>query len=189
MRVLLGGLVGAAASAAAWFFLEYTTGQEFGWLAIAVGLITGLCVNAAAGAGAAESYGRAALAVALTLLALVGGRAVYAKVMQNVSQVNTIKAAEDANLAEAPVQDPQGEVDADATAELAEDEQQAMRERQSIAGGDRLMRFENPKNALSELDMLWMGLAAFVAYFIGKGSGKGGPVAVEPTAPPGSAPA
>jgi hypothetical protein len=184
MRVLLGGLVGAAASAAAWFFMEYATGQEFGWLAIAVGLITGLCVNAAAGAGAPASYGRAAFAVALTLLAMVGGRAVYAKVMQNVSQVTTIRPAENANLPqEVPAQDPQGEADE----QTPVGEEQAVRPRQGIAAGDGMMRFQNPKvNSMSELDMLWMGLAALVAYFTGKGSGKAGPIAMEPT-PEGTA--
>jgi hypothetical protein len=188
MRVLLGGLVGAAASAAAWFFLEYVTKHELGWLAIAVGLVTGLCVNAGAPKGAPQSYGRAALAVALALLAIVGGRAVYAQVMQNMSQVTTVAPAEATKPAGAASgQAEQGEVEesADDPAEAAN--VQTERQATGIAAGGARM----PKptvNSYKELEVVWMALAALAAYLTGKGSGTANPVVVE-TAPDGTAPA
>ena len=183
MRVLLGGLVGAAASAAAWFFIEYATGHEFGWLAIAVGFITGMCINAAAGAGAAASYGRAALAVILTMMAMILGRTAYAKVMQNVTHVTTIAPAA-GTADDAPAARENG-ASADEAAEVVPVE----RERGSLGGPSTGLRMQRPTaGSVSELDMLWMGLAALAAYFTGKGSGKSAPVVVE-TAPDGAAPA
>ncbi len=193
MRVLLGGLIGAAASAAAWFFLEYTTQHELSWLAILVGLVTGMCVNAGAPAGAPQSYGRAALAVALTLLAIVGGRGVYAKVMQNMSQVTTVMPANpaapggDADIAEA--QEAVASDDAVA-AETAADQQ-----RQATGMVPGTARIPKPTvNSYKEAEVVWMVLAALAAYLTGKGSGKAGPVASDAptsdgTAHEGSAPA
>ena len=181
MRVLLGGLVGAAASAAAWFYIEYATKHELGWLAIAVGLVTGLCINAAAPAGAAQSYGRAALAVVLTLAAIVGGRGVYAKVMQNMSQVTAIMPAAGAKPpGDAPAQAAQTEGATEETAAAAtrQDERQAV---STPRGKGRL-----PKPTIQdykEAEVVWMALAALIAYLTGKGSGKAGPMAVTPTAP------
>jgi hypothetical protein len=185
MRVLIGGFIGAAVSAAAWFGLEYATGREFGWLAIAVGVITGICVNVAAGAGAAASYGRAALAVLLTMLALVGGRVVYAQVMRSVSQVTTVVPGEDLAAADTPVQEAQeadGETTGDATVPA---------ERTPFDfRGEPGLSFQKPKaTSLNELDMLWMGLAALMAYFFGKGSGKPAPIVTDTTMPEGAAPA
>jgi hypothetical protein len=185
MRVLIGGLIGAAVSAAAWFGLEYATGREFGWLAIAVGVATGMCVNAAAGAGAAASYGRAALAVMLTMLALVGGRVVYAQIMRSVSQVTTVVPGEDLAAAEATEQEAQEAVGATAGDAAAPAERTPLDFRG--AGG---LTFQKPKaTTMSEFDMLWMGLAALMAYFFGKGSGKPAPIVTETSMPEGAAPA
>jgi hypothetical protein len=184
MRVLIGGLIGAAVSSAAWFGLEYATAREFGWLAIAVGVITGMCINAAAGAGAAASYGRAALAVILTMLALIGGRLAYAQIMRSVSQVTTVVAQDNATQ-DAPVEEAQ-ETEGEAVAEVAEPA-----DRSSLdLRGDPGLRLQKPKaTAMSELDMLWMGLAALLAYFFGKGSGKPAPIVTDSTMPKGAAPA
>jgi hypothetical protein len=183
MRVLLGGLVGAAASAAAWFFIEYATGQEFGWLAIAVGFITGMCINAAAGAGAAASYGRAALAVILTMMAMILGRTAYATIMQNVTNVTTIAPAAGNADDGAPV------AEEGASTEGAVEVAPVERDRGSLGGPSTGLRMQRPTaGSVSELDMLWMGLAALAAYFTGKGSGRAAPVVVE-TAPDGTAPA
>ncbi len=186
MRVLLGGLVGAAASAAAWFFLEYATKQEFGWLAIAVGLVTGLCVNAAAPAGAAQSYGRAALAVALTLVAIVGGRMVYAKVMQNVSQVATLRPAAEADLpGDAPAQTEEDDAVGGDPTEVPLVDADREREAGRTPGGKG--RLSQPSmNDYKEAEVVWMALAALAAYLTGKGSGKAGPTTVEPMASEGT---
>jgi hypothetical protein len=182
MRVLVGGIIGAVASAAVWFFLEYTTGHEMGWLAILVGIITGLCITAAAGAGTGESYARGALAVILTMIAMVGGRAVYAKVMQNVSRVSTL-APPAQQVDDAGEQEPQGE-----GAAAADDEQQVA-EAMPVRTGDERVRMPKPTvNSYKEMEVVWMAVAALAAYLTGKGSGKSVPTTTaEGSVPEGTA--
>lgn len=183
MRVLICGLIGAAVSSAAWLGLEYAMAQEFAWLAIAVGVITGMCVNAAAGAGAAASYGRAALAVLLTMLALICGPGAKAAIMRSISQVTTVvakdNATEDAPAAEA--QKTEGDAVAADAATPAERMPVDLR-------GETGLNFQKTKNT-SDLDILWMGLAALSAYFFGKGSGKPAPIATDTSMPEGASPA
>jgi hypothetical protein len=181
MRVLLGGLVGAIVSAAAWFFLEYTLMKEMGWLAIGVGLVTGLCINAAAGAGAVESYGRGALAVILALVGIVGGRAAYVKVMQNVSRVTTIAPAGE-EVGDAPaekVAEPTAEGDAAPVAENAE--QQIARPDGARISGTKMQK--PTVNSYKEMEVVWMAVAALAAYVTGKGSGKAPPAEKNPAVP------
>lgn len=189
MRVLLGGLIGAAASAAAWFFIEYTAKQEFGWMAIAVGVVTGLCVNAGAPKGAPQSYGRAALAVLLTMVAIVGGRMVYANVMRNISQVTTVVAPSEKNATD----EPEGDEPAAAVAASSEQEATVAREEERGASGALgSPRMAKPTaSSYKELEVVWMAVAALAAYLTGKGSGKPGPTTVdaEPSTPEGTAPA
>jgi hypothetical protein len=186
MRVLVGGIIGAGASAAAGFFVEYAPRHEMGWVASLVGVITGMCISAAAGAGTGESYGRGALAVVLTMIAMVGGRAVYAKVMQNVTKVSTLApAARPANDAaeEAPVEVAQG--DRAAVAPEA-----APRAQISPANtGDAAVRMPRPTaSTYEDMNVIWMAAAALAAYFVGKGSGKSAPViADEPIISEGTA--
>ena len=156
MRVFISGLVGAAASSFLWFYLQHTTHEELGWLAIGVGIVTGLCVNAAAGASAKESVGRAVLAVVLTLVGVVGGRAVYAEVMKKVTVENaevTEPAEEDAtpegatkegadeDTIEEPTQDDTAEEAAAPEGEPADEvdpEQQAAADEEDAEAGNRL---------------------------------------------------
>jgi hypothetical protein len=164
MRVFLSGLVGAAVSAAAWFSTEYASHHELGFLAIAVGLVTGLCVNAAAGKAAPQSFGRAILAVVLTLVAIVGGRWGYAEIMQRLFQVTSIAAVD---------QGPEVEVEeetalAGGTGEVVEVVEEVP-PRSSGPAGTKMGK--PPATVDSALDLAWMGIAALVAYITGKGAG------------------
>lgn len=179
MRVLVGGIIGAAASAAAWFFLEYVTGREMGWLVIVVGIITGLCTAAAAGASASESYVRGALAVALTMIAMIGGRAVYAKVIQNISIVSPLEAPAhhvDNATIEAPVKVA---ADEDATVQPIAD--QRTRTVPAHTGEARVKLRKPTLDNYKEMEVVWMAVAALCAYFTGKGSGKAAPLVTDET--------
>ncbi len=164
MRVLLSGIIGAAAAAGAWMLIEHSTRQEFGWMAILVGLATGLAVHWAAGAGSRSSYGRGAMAVVFALIACVGSRQVYAKVMEQFD----IGASAAAAVA-------QGEEGEDAT-EVANSDQPAdsppklallLRDQQAPKvgsfGGKSIVQ------GMSQWDMLWLSVAALSAYVVGKG--------------------
>ncbi len=173
MKTLLSGIVGAAVATAAWLALEYVTQREFGWLACLVGLITGLSVHWAAGSHARASFVRGALAVVLTLAACVGGRMVYAKVMERVSaDLNKQMALVEEIMVE------EGEVDTDTQDDSAEssDEVAVAAEpearRADIADARIKMNKPSVKSAMSQADMLWLCVAALAAYVVGKGSDK-----------------
>ncbi len=162
MRVLIGGVIGAAVAATVWLGLEFYLKQEFGWLACFVGVVTGLCVHKAAGANASGSYARGALAVAIALGAIVFGRQAYAKVMQVV--VNQDKAAVVAD------------VDTDASRAGEDDSEDVSEETdallfpemeiESSVLGDQNLPLEK---RFTEMDTVWMCVGALAAYVIGKG--------------------
>lgn len=169
MRVLLGGVIGALAAAGAWMAIEHTAKQEFGWMAIAVGLVTGYVVHKAAGAGSRGSYARGALAVVLALVACVGSRQVYAKVMAKTN-----------SGAETPAASAEVEADSPATSEKSnsEGEETAEPSKSVISlqdqSGSGAVSFGKAslKKGISEWDMLWLSMAALTAYVVGKGRGQ-----------------
>jgi type IV secretory pathway VirB10-like protein len=73
MRVVLGGIVAAAATTAAWLGLETVLHANLAWMACAVGLVTGLCVHRLAGPHAGASVARGTLAAVLTAAAMTAG--------------------------------------------------------------------------------------------------------------------
>ena len=167
MRVIVAGIIGAAVAAAVWLGAEHMSPKDLGWLSILVGLVTGCSVLKAAGAGAGGGYVRGGLAVILTLAAIVGGRQVYAKVMQATNQAaaavmqpavpNAESAADkaDDDGTEGAVEKPDTEIDMTVTDMVP-----------GKVGNQKLPL----KKGKSEIDMLWMCLAALAAYVVGKGS-------------------
>jgi len=176
MRVIVAGIIGAAVAAAVWLGAEHMSPKDLGWLSTLVGLVTGCSVHKAAGAGAGGGYVRGGLAVILTLAAIVGGRQVYAKVMQATNQAaaavmqpavpNTEAAADkaDDDGTEGAVENPDTEIDMTVT-----DTEIDMTVTDMVPGkvGNQKLPLKKGK---SEIDMLWMCLAALAAYVVGKGS-------------------
>jgi len=168
MRVLLSGFFGAAAAAVAWMAIEHSTKQEFGWMAIAVGLVTGLAVHKASGAGSRASFARGALAAVLALIVCVVCRQVYAKVMQSSDSAAAAVAAAD------PAESGKTETGEAETEET--DSEQATEPtktvlslgKQGISGATDFGSLSF-KQGLSQWDMLWLSMAALTAYVVGKG--------------------
>lgn len=167
MRGLLGGLIGAAASAAAWLAAEHFQQANYGWMVSLVGLVTGLCVYKASSVSS-SGFARGALAIILTLAAILGGRQVYAKIMQSTST-----GAEPAPMIEsieAEAEDAEGEasepVNIETVLPVADEE---------LAGFGKA-DYTKPalKNNLQNSDMLWLCVAALAAYLTGKGGDKAG---------------
>jgi hypothetical protein len=184
MRVLLGGIIGAAVAVAAWLGLEHVTQMDLGWLVCGVGVITGYCVHCAAGPRSGGSFVRGGLSVLLALVAIVGGRLVYAKVMEaNAGKVAAVAVAEEPGGDEAQVEQSQ-EVETQEESEETTEESTATSQRsatvdeRSVApAGMGPIAIPSRKPSFSQLDMLWMSLAALAAYVIGKGRDE-----VQPTA-------
>ena len=166
MRVLICGIIGAIAAAAGWMALEHTYTQEFSWMAVVVGLVTGLAINGAAGAKARGSYVRGALAVALALVACVFCRQVYAKVMAKTnvgaSAVATAEPAEEVDDTKTETAEPEVKNESERTNPLNVER----------GGGGASVRGMRIDKGLSQWDMLWLSLSALSAYVVGKGRDK-----------------
>ncbi len=162
MRTLVSGAIGAVASAAAWLALQHFTQVNLSWLVCLVGVVTGMCVHRAGGHAARESFGRGALATVLTLAAIVGGWQVYATIMETSSQASNVAAVQPIDSLE------QGERAAGAESAEVELPEPEVEEPAPFSGGGTTRT--SMKTSFSEIDMLWMGLAALAAYVTGKGT-------------------
>lgn len=68
---IIGGLIGGLVGALIWAGVSYWTGYEIGWIAWGIGGLVGLgCIKGAKGGGVPV----AVIAVAITILSLVGGK-------------------------------------------------------------------------------------------------------------------
>jgi len=161
MRVLLGGIIGAAVAASAWMAIEHSTQQELGWMAIAVGLVTGFAVHKAAGAGSRSSYARGAMAVLFALIACVGSRQVYAKIMKQSASTAVAAASVEAGE-EAATEETDSEQPAESPKQVLQLADQEVFTA-SVYGGKSIAK------GLSQWDMLWLSGAALSAYVVGKG--------------------
>ncbi len=161
MRILICGVVAAAAAAAVWLGLEHYLQKDLGWLALAVGLVTGLSVHKAAGGATGGGYARGGFAALLALAAIVGGRQVYAKVMEAMNDTATA-------IAVVSVAEDQADDSADAATSEGTDSEveprRSERSRTQGAGGHTVL-----KKRFSQMEMVWMCAAVLVAYVVGKG--------------------
>jgi len=163
MRIFFAGLIGAAVTTVVWLALEYVTLMDFGWLSCGVGVVTGYCVHRAAGPHSGGSFVRGALSVLLTLAVIVGGRQVYAKVMNTI----TVRAQVVPVMSDSETKDTSGETVGEVDRAIPRLASEA-----ELRGGPFGLDSGSPlaqKKAFSDWDMLWMCLAALAAYVIGKG--------------------
>lgn len=165
MRVLICGVIGAVVAAAAWLGLEHYLQRDVGWLAVAVGLVTGLSVHKGAGSALGGGYARGGLAALLALAAIVGGRQVYAKVMEAVNE--SAKAVVTAPVEGTKTADDSGDEDTSSSG-VTDPEVEDLREGPSRMGGVAGQKMPMKKR-FSEMEMVWMVGAALLAYITGKG--------------------
>ena len=159
MRVLLAGIIGAVAAAAVWMAIEHNASQEFGWIAVFVGLVTGFAVHWSAGARSAGGFARGALAAILAIAACVASRQVYAKVMTKTNMGAAVIVTSGTEVKEA-------ETETGGTAVVVEE----ISEEQVRPAADMSMPGKMTiKKGSAEWDMLWLSLAGLSAYLIGKG--------------------
>lgn len=165
MRALVGGIIGAAASSAAWLAFEHHMQTNYGWFVVLIGLVTGMLVHKGASGKASGGTLRGALAVVLTLAGIVVGPKINAKVMES-------QAIDNAKAAPA-VSEAANESAADSDTELADaGEAEASsaelgRQAEPVSNGN-YSKSALKKNA-TDMDMIWMCVASLLAYITGKG--------------------
>ena len=165
MRVLLSGIIGAAVAVAAWLGIEQATQSNYGWVAVLVGVITGLSVRWASRAGVSGASLRGALAVVLTLAAIV--LAPKAKVLW---LQNHMPQAADIAKAQQPDKnaDDAGEGDGkEAAAAEQQPDAKLMGQPVGMVGQPGITK-KSLQSSFSEWDMLWMSLGGLAAYIFGK---------------------
>ena len=82
LTAILGGLVGGAIGAAVWTAIAVFANIEFGWIAWGIGALVGFGVALGSGREGGSLY--AAIAVAIAVLSIAGGK--YASVVVSVNQ-------------------------------------------------------------------------------------------------------
>ena len=170
MKVLIGGLLGAVVSVAAWIGLEKVLESEYAWLALAVGLVTGLATSISAGKTTSGAYLRGALAAILTLAAIYSVPKVKEQIMQAEAKKVAEKVENVANSTPAS-EDEEGEESAEAGDESAQpkaDSRSLKVIAQTDAGGGAPGLGKTDSDQMWEMG--WMCGAALIAYLVGKGS-------------------
>jgi len=171
-KAVLGGVIGAAVGIGLLLAVYMVAGLDQVWLAIPFAVITGLGVRMLVSTSGHASYLRGAMTMILALAAYIAGWMLVAQVATARANAPKKMPARAATAAE----DKEGEGDATAAATPPPPMPEAPATRMDFkprAGGPR---------QFSTWDFIWLAIAAFVAYELGRGSelpGPGGAVAVE----------
>ena len=168
MRVLFSGVIGAVASASVWLWAEHLQQAKVGWMVCLIGLVTGVVMHKASQLGATKpgtgrGFARGALAVVLTLAAILGGQRAYATYLQSTSSSASKVSTESLQVADASEPGSEATKGNAAPAVLPDLSSEA----RDMGPGDYSQ--SAIKQNLSDWDMIWMGLAALAAYVTGKG--------------------
>jgi hypothetical protein len=171
-RALIGALIGSMIGVGVLIGIHMLTGVEQGWLAVLVALMTGLGVRLMVSTRGHASIVRGALTCALALLTYMSGTFLAAGVLEGRSKV-AIK--------------PTGPSTAkQVNRDVVAGEDRLERPPIDLSGrpvdyGDQA-RLEVKDRPLSNMDLIWLAVAALVAYELGRGVGQE-PSTTEESAP------
>ena len=190
MKSLVFGIVGAAVAAFAWKAVDHMFDPEFTWLALGVGLVTGIAVRKGADANSGESFGRGAMAAIIALAACVGAYFGYVEFMKAENEKQAKAAADkiaEVDKAEEPAEDPNADPNA-AAEEVNQDpvDISEVVDRKAPEGAVAEMKVSKPSvpNEMDEiLNLLWLSGSGLIAYIFGKG-GKAAVAQAGEAAPP-----
>lgn len=168
MKVLIGGLVGAVLGSAIWLGAEHFTQSSYGWLSCLVGVLAGVFAKLFDRANLTPGTVRGGISVIVTLAAIVLGRQVYAKIIQvgpepKNATVSLPKDMESPSTQDASKEEASSEED-------SKSEKIELLDRAAPASVDSSQKIKPNAKRASELDTLWMSLAALAAYVISQGS-------------------
>jgi hypothetical protein len=166
-KTLVGAVIGAVVGIGILLAAYLLARQQGMWLAIPVALATGLGVRALVATKGHASIVRGAITLVLALLAYMGGWLVVAAVANSMAASTPSRPAAQAK-ADAAKDEPPGDATADAPADAAPPEQKAVVTRPRMAPSRGLPK-ATPGN--NPLDFVWLGIAALIAYELGRGTG------------------
>jgi hypothetical protein len=161
-KSLLGAIIGAAIGIAILLIIYRLFEIDGLWLAIPFALITGMGVRMLVRTGGHASYVRGALTMVLTLAAYIGGWLLVAQMA--TARANAPKAPPAAAMHDEKAGD--AEKDADATDQAPP----IMETKPQISMMESPKRTAIAQNQWSTWGFIWLAIAAFVAYEMGRGS-------------------
>lgn len=168
-KSLLGAILGAAVSIGLLIAVYLVLQKDNVWLAIPFALITGLGVRTMVSTTGHASYARGVMTMLIALAAYIGGWVIVSKIA--IAKANQPLP----RPAVAAATDPaEGEAQDEDTADAPED---APKQDQPVATTPPVNIAQprsTPGSAFgSPWDVIWMAVAALVAYEMGRGSGAG----------------
>jgi hypothetical protein len=162
-KTIIGAIIGAALGIGLLVVANLVFHLDAVWLAIPVGILTGLGVRTLVSTSGHASYLRGAITGLLALAAFLGGQHVVKFVATNFATPKT----------KAPVvasSDAADATDEDADATGAEPTPPPVRPELPVSSVDTGRRGPVAKQ-FSTLDFIWLCVAALVAYELGRGTG------------------
>jgi hypothetical protein len=171
---LVGGAIGALLGVGLHLLVETTTSFEAAWFAIVIGLLTGLGVNQANKSLAGRvSYLRGAIAAAIALAAIVGRPMVIAKA---VTGDNTQAPAGRRDAGDRTLDDETADSEPSSTdAKTPTDAKTEDAIREALNNG---MELDVARaDAFNVWQFVFMAVGTFIAYELGRGTGKPTPPA------------
>lgn len=174
-KALVGAIIGAAVGIGL-LFLVYKFGLDKVWLAIPFAFIVGLGVRMLVNTAGHASYARGALTMVIALAAYIGGWRLVATVA--TARANT--AAPKPVVAE-PIDGEATDADGEAKDVVAAqtDAPKAPTARVSMSNSQP----NSPANFGSTWDVIWLAVAALIAYEMGRGTGIAPTLASQPAEP------
>ncbi len=165
LKAIVGGVVGGALGIGTMFLVEAVMGHEAGWLALVVGLFTGLGVRWLAKGSGSIRIACGAIALLLSLAAILAGK--YA-VVQGVAAKAPMPHITDSQAQEAS--------DDIATEETANGEKEPEKEESALAQKISLPKVRPLQVIRSPGDIdiwqfAWLAGGALIAYELGRGGG------------------
>ncbi len=176
-KSLIGAIIGAAVGVALLFGV-YKFSDGF-WSAVPFAILTGLGVRMAVNTAGHASYARGALTAIIALAAYIGGLSLVAAVTTARANAPVAHTA----AADQSSKDASDTEDKDATAPVPAPTMEA---KSSIAGSDSHRGPLVGPQQFNPWNFVWLGVAAFVAYELGRGSDASATYA-EPAATPATA--
>lgn len=168
-KSLLGAILGAAVSIGLLIAAHFLLQRDNVWMAIPFALITGLGVRMMVSIAGHASYARGVMTMLVALAGYIGG-------MQAVTMIATAKANKPLPIPSVAATEPaEGEAKDEDTAETPAEAPKADQPAETPPRTNVAQSHPAPASGFSgsPWDVVWLAIAALVAYEMGRGTGVG----------------
>jgi hypothetical protein len=162
-KTLVGAIIGAALGIGLLVGIQFLTGLDKAWLAIPVGLLTGLGVRSMVSTSGHASYARGALTAILALAAYLGGTYLFSELATRRANARQLAVAPPVVAPDAKDDAPAGDV------EVAAEPSEPVVARVAETRGEGV-GIDKRRQQFAPWDFAWLTIAALLAYELGRGT-------------------